>query len=165
LLTRQSPATRNCRFDPTKAVTLRGVVTSIEWANPHVHVFVNVPGAGGITNWAVELESVVDLRSSGWRNDSVRPGETVTVEGIVARDGSSQVWAKTMTLARTGKPVFNVTLPAPPRAAARPTPRWPDGQPRLGPPPGETGYWGYPSATSLVQTGAVVQADRGRITA
>src|SRR5947207_1530482 len=114
------------KFDPTKSVTLRGVVTGIEWLNPHVHVFVNVPGAGGITNWAVELESVVDLRSSGWRNDSVRPGDTVTVEGLVARDGSSQVWAKTMTLARTGKAVFNVTPAAPPRAAARPTPRWPD---------------------------------------
>lgn len=149
------------KFDPAKAVTLRGVVTGVEWLNPHVHVYVNVPRAGGITSWAVELESVVDLRSSGWRQDSAKPGDTVTVEGIVARDGSSQVWAKSMTLGRTGKQVFNVTGQAQPSAsaAARPTPRWPDGQPRLGPPAGETGYWGHPSATMLVQAGATVQAD------
>src|ERR1700682_3820741 len=94
------------KFDPTRAVTLRGIVTGIEWLNPHVHVFMNVPAAGGITNWAVELASVVDLRSSGWRQDSVKPGDMLTVDGIVARDGSSQVWARSMTLARTGKQVF-----------------------------------------------------------
>jgi len=149
------------KFDPAKAMTLRGVVTGVEWLNPHVHVYVNVPRAGGITSWAVELESVVDLRESGWRQDSVKPGDTVTVEGIVARDGSSQVWAKSMTLGRTGKQVFSVTSPAKPSvsASARPTPRWPDGQPRLGPPSGETGYWGHPSATMLIQSGASVQAD------
>ena len=148
------------KFDPTKTVTLRGVVTGIEWLDPHAHVFVNVPGAGGITNWAIELESVVDLRRSGWRIDSVKPGDGVTVEGIVARDGSSQVWARSVTLTRTGKQVFNVT-PAQQSASApaRPTPRWPDGQPRLGPLPGETGLWARPSATMLVQTGASVQAD------
>src|SRR4051812_20266435 len=140
------------KVDPTKPVTLRGVVTAVEWLNPHVHVFMNVPAARGVTNWAVELESVVDLRNSGWHQDSVKPGDTVTVDGLVARDGSSQVWSKSMVLMRTGKAVFNTTPP--PRSAsgpARPTPRWPDGQPRLGPPPGETGYWGRPSATMLVQ--------------
>jgi hypothetical protein len=70
------------------------------------------------------------------------------------------MWAKSMALKSTGKQVFNVT--SPPRSASvpgRPTPRWPDGQPRLGPPPGETGYWGRPSATMLIQSGANVRAD------
>ena len=51
--------------------------------------------------------------------------------------------------------------PQPPRVdAAQPTPRWPDGQPRLGPPPGQiVGYWAFPSATTLVEQGANVQAD------
>ena len=146
------------KFDPTKAMTLRGVVTAVEWLNPHVHIYINVPGAGGATNWAVELPSVVDLRESGWRRDSVKPGDSVTVDGLVARDGSKQVWSRSMTLA-TGKQVFNLTTPKPAAAAARPTPRWPDGQPRLGPPPGETGYWGHPSSTMLIQAGATVQAD------
>ena len=148
------------KFDPAKTVTLSGVVTDIEWLNPHVHVFVNVAGAGGLTSWAVELESVVDLRDSGWRRDSVKPGDVVTIQGIVARDGTPQVWAKSMALKSTGKQVFNVT--SPPKSAStptRPTPRWPDGQPRLGPPPGETGYWGRPSATMLIQSGADVRAD------
>ena len=59
------------KFDPTKSVTLRGVVTGIEWLNPHAHVFVNVPGAGDVTNWAVELESPIDLHDSGWNPDSL----------------------------------------------------------------------------------------------
>ena len=42
---------------------------------------------------------------------------------------------------------------------ARPTPRWPDGQPRLGAPPGETGYWGRPSSTGLMETGANLEMD------
>ena len=142
-------------------IALRGVVTGIEWLNPHFHVFMNVPAAGGVTNWAVELESVVDLHNSGWRRDSVKPGDAVTVEGIPARDGSPQVWGKSVVLTKTGKQVLNAT--AAPQSAgnqpARPTPRWPDRQPRLGPPPGETGYWGRPSATTMVQTGASVQAD------
>ena len=44
--------------------------------------------------------------------------------------------------------------------AGRPAPRWPDGQPRLGPPPGETGYWANPSATALLENGAKVAMDQ-----
>src|SRR5690606_23931154 len=39
------------------------------------------------------------------------------------------------------------------------TPRWPDGQPRLGPPPGETGFWGFPSLSSLVEDGQSIKMD------
>ena len=150
----------SAKFDSAKKVTLRGSVTAIDWANPHAHVFVNVAEpAGRNTNWAIELESTVDLRRQGWTRNAVTVGDVVTVEGIVARDGSKQAWSLSMTVARTGQRVFFARPPAAPAATNQPTPRWPDRQPRLGAVPGETGYWASPSVTTLAENGITVQAD------
>jgi len=148
------------KFDSAKKVTLRGPITAIDWANPHVHLFLNVAEPGGaIVNWAIELESTVDLKRQGWARDAVKVGDVVTVEGIAARDGSKQAWSQSMTLARTGQRVFFARPVAPPVATNKPTPRWPDGQPRLGAVPGDSGYWAYPSATTLTERGVEVSAD------
>jgi hypothetical protein len=161
-----APATAHhaiaAKFDSNKPVTLRGTVTEIDWANPHAHIFINVQDSGRITNWAVELESPVDLQKSGYSRDTVKPGDMLTVEGISARDGSKQAWAKSVVVASTGKKVFDVPTQQATSGGnqpARPAPRWPDGQPRLGPPPGETGYWAKPSSTVLMQSGANAQMD------
>ena len=148
------------KFDSAKKVTLRGPVTAIDWANPHVHVFVNVAEPGGQpVNWAIELESTVDLKRQGWTRNALNVGDVVTVEGIAARDGSKQAWSLSMVVARTGQRVFFARPIALPTATNKPTPRWPDRQPRLGSMPGDTGYWAYPSATTLVERGVGVQAD------
>jgi len=95
------------KFDSAKKVTLRGPVTAIDWANPHVHVFVNVAEPGGQpVNWAIELESTVDLKRQGWTRNALNVGDVVTVEGIAARDGSKQAWSLSMVVARTEKRVF-----------------------------------------------------------
>jgi hypothetical protein len=150
------------KFDPAKPITLTGIVTQIDWLNPHVHVFMNVKDATPPTNWAIELESTVDLRRSGWTRDSLKIGDAITVQGMPARDGSATAWGNSVVVTSTGNKVFTVTPAQPPReAAAQPTPRWPDGQPRLGPPSGQImGYWGFPSATTLVQQGANIQSDQ-----
>jgi hypothetical protein len=150
------------KFDPAKPITLTGIVTQIDWLNPHVHVFMNVKDATPPTNWAIELESTVDLRRSGWTRDSLKIGDAITVQGMPARDGSATAWGNSVVVTSTGSKIFTVTPAQPPReAAAQPTPRWPDGQPRLGPPPGQImGYWGFPSATMLVQQGANIQSDQ-----
>src|SRR5687767_9417234 len=75
------------KFDDSKPLTLRGTVTLVEWRNPHVHVFMNVQDGRGIVNWAIELESPIDLDRSGWTAESVRAGDAITVQGIAARDG------------------------------------------------------------------------------
>jgi len=148
------------KFDPAKPLTLRGAITAIDWANPHAHVFINVADRGGRTvNWAIELDSPVDLRRQGWTSSAVSIGDVVTVDGIAARDGSQQVWSLSMVLARTGERVFFSRPVPPPALTHKPAPRWPDGQPRLGAIPGETGYWASPSATTLVERGATVDAD------
>jgi len=149
------------KFDDTKPTTLTGLVTLVDWRNPHVHIFLNVKGAKGIANWAIELEDTYLLAQNGWNKESVKPGDSITVKGIGARNGSNQVWANTVTLA--GKEVFKVTSTPPPLPAKpSPTPRWADAtkQPRLGATPGSQGYWAYPSATALMETGVNVQMNQ-----
>jgi hypothetical protein len=141
------------KFDDHKPVTLTGIVTLVDWRNPHVHVFMNVPDAKGLVNWAIELEGPIDLERSGWSRDTLRPGDRIRVAGIAARNGSHQAWGNAVVMRATGKAVYNITLmpPAPP-LEPRPTPRWPDRQPRLGASQGgSAGYWAYPSVTALAE--------------
>jgi hypothetical protein len=150
------------KFDPGKNQTLSGIVTAVDWANPHVHIFMNVGTGASMANWAVELESVVDLQKAKYTRDTVKPGDRITVAGPVARNGSRQIWGTTVTLAEGNRRVFNVTEDTTPRVTGGPVPRWPDGKPRLGPAPGGTGYWARPSATILADstTGAGVRANK-----
>jgi hypothetical protein len=148
------------KFDDNKAVTLKGVVSKIDWLNPHAHLFIGVPDGSGVAIWAIELESPVELRKGGWTRDSLKIGDALTVRGIAARDGSRQAWAKSVVMTTTGKSLLTVPAAASSASrAARPTPRWPDGQPRLGPAPGETGYWANPSSTVMVENAAKIPMD------
>jgi hypothetical protein len=154
----------SAKFAENQPLTLTGRVTDISWANPHVHIFIDVQSASGIANWAIELESTIDLRRAGWNRNSVKPGDEISVQGIAARDGTRQVWARSMVLTGTGKKVFDIPAaalapPARGNQPPQPTPRHPDGQPRLGPVPGQTGYWGFPSSTVLVEDGVKVAMD------
>ena len=147
------------KFDESKSQTLEGVVTNVDWRNPHVHVFLNVRGQKNeVVNWAVELESPIDLHDSGWAKDSVQPGDAITVTGFPARDGSRQLWSNKMAMTQGGKEVLNVKPSMPPAPLVkRPTPAGPNGVPRLGMTPGGVdGYWAYPSSTVLVESTAKV---------
>ena len=143
------------KFDDTKPLTLRGAVTRVDWRNPHVHVFINVSTRDDrAVSWAIELESPIDLQQSGWSSDSLRPGDAVTVDGIAARDGTRQLWRRSMVLTATGRDVLTFTPTTPPTPlAARPVPRWPDRKPRLGSMRGAAGYWAYPTSTALMEDG------------
>src|SRR5579871_3905690 len=67
-------------FDTSKEVTLTGAVTSFEWTNPHVYIEIDVPGeAGAVKHWSVELGSPSILRNSGWKHDTLKPGEKITL--------------------------------------------------------------------------------------
>ena len=59
------------KFDESKTQSLSGIVTLVDWRNPHVHVFLNVRGAKGEwVNWAIELQSPIELADSGWNGGS-----------------------------------------------------------------------------------------------
>ena len=147
------------KFDDANRLELRGIVTSVDWRNPHVHVFTNVTRENGaIENWAVELESTVLLKRSGWQHDTLRPGDAIDVSGPAARDGSRQVWGESVTESATHRQVYNVNDTGPSRPQSpRPTPRAANGKPLLGFEDGAGGYWAYPSSTVLMQAGANVQ--------
>ena len=146
------------KFDEAKKTTLSGVVTLVDWRNPHVHVFLNVKEKNQLVNWAVEIESPFDLQNSGWTPDSIQPGDHLTVTGFAARNGSRQVWGDSIVMEGTGRRVLNVTLTPPAMPLSpRPAPLWPDNQPRLGNiPGGVSGYWAWPSKTVLVEDGVDV---------
>jgi hypothetical protein len=146
------------KFDDTNNTELRGIVTNVDWRNPHVHVFVNVTRDDGtVENWAVELESTVLLNRSGWAHDTLKPGDSVRASGPVARDGSRQIWGTRVTQG-TGRQVYNVNdNPPAVSRTRRPTPRGADGKPLLGVSDSTGGYWAYPTSTVLQQAGANVR--------
>lgn len=151
------------KFDADQPISIEGHVTKVDWRNPHAHLFINVEDEDGtITNWAVELESPVLLRASGWHKDSVQAGDLLTVEGGQARDGSRQLWGE--LVANNENPeqaLFTINDELPPVDEEKAAPRWPDGHPALGAVPGGSGgYWRYPSEPSLHEEGTEIEFDR-----
>jgi uncharacterized protein DUF6152 len=73
-------------FDSNKPVTLTGTITKVEFQNPHIYFYIDVKGADGkVVNYAVEGGTPNQLRRQGWGRDSLKIGETVTVQGFSAR--------------------------------------------------------------------------------
>ena len=96
----------DAEFDRTKPVTLKGTVTKVEWGNPHIWLFLDVKEQdGSVANWGAEGGAPNALFRNGWRKDSLRVGDTVTVEGTRARDGSLRANANRVTLP-DGRRVF-----------------------------------------------------------
>ena len=58
------------KFDPDASISLTGVVTYVDWRNPHAHIFMNVQTGNGVENWAVELESPIILKLNGWSSET-----------------------------------------------------------------------------------------------
>ncbi len=93
-------------YDSTKPVTLKGSITKMEWQNPHARFYVDVTDeTGKVTNWEFELGSPNGLMRRGWTRNSLKPGDTVTVEGYLAKDGSKLANARNVTLG-DGRKIF-----------------------------------------------------------
>jgi uncharacterized protein DUF6152 len=88
------------QYDASKSTTLHGVVTKIEWTNPHARFYVDVKDkSGSVANWNLELASPNALRRLGWTRDAIKVGEEVTVLVAPAKDGTKMANARTVTLA------------------------------------------------------------------
>jgi hypothetical protein len=91
-------------FDANKPVSMKGIVTKIDWANPHVWFYLNVKKPdGAIENWGFEMGGPNSLRNSGWTKDTMKIGDELMVEGFLARNGTRNVNARNVTMAATGK--------------------------------------------------------------
>jgi len=93
-------------YDFNKTLKVTGTVTKVEWMNPHARFYVDVTDdSGKVTNWNFELGPIVILVRNGWRKDSLKPGDQVTVEGFLAKDGDALANARRVTLP-DGRRVF-----------------------------------------------------------
>jgi len=91
-------------FDADKPITLKGIVTKVEWTNPHVWFYVNVKDekTGEVTNWGAEMGPPHGLQRRGWRQNTLKIGDQVTVAGSMAKNGAKRMNASKVTLASTG---------------------------------------------------------------
>jgi len=92
-------------YDANKPVTLTGTVTDVQWTNPHFYFFVDVKNKNGqVANWKFEGYPPTVLNRIGWkRNETMRPGDTVTVFGWRARDGTNWAHSREVTFAKNGR--------------------------------------------------------------
>lgn len=94
-------------FDANKPVTLTGVISRIDWTNPHTHLFLDVKDASGkVVTWTLEGYPPNVLERTGWKKDvTVKVGDTLTIYGWRARDGSPYAHLREATLGN-GKKLF-----------------------------------------------------------
>jgi hypothetical protein len=94
-------------YDRNKPIKFTGKVTKVEWMNPHIYFYVDVKddATGKVTNWACEGAAPNGLYRNGWRKDSLKAGDSVSVEGWRAKDGSNLMNAGNVLLP-DGRKVF-----------------------------------------------------------
>jgi hypothetical protein len=88
------------QFDEGKPLTLQGVITKVEWVNPHVWVHIDVKdSSGAVEQWALETLPPATLRKGGLRSEMLGKGETVTVLAYRARNESKLAFLRKITFA------------------------------------------------------------------
>jgi hypothetical protein len=93
-------------YDSNKPIKFQGKVTKVEWMNPHVYFYVDAKDdSGKEVNYAVETGAPNGLYRQGWRKDSLKVGDIVSIDGFRAKDGSNTVNARNVTLP-DGRKVF-----------------------------------------------------------
>jgi hypothetical protein len=95
-------------YDANKPVKFEGVVTKVEWTNPHARVYVDVTDASGKkVNWNLELASLSALVRNGWTRNSVKAGEKVSVEGFEGRGTNTYRLNATVIRTASGGELFS----------------------------------------------------------
>lgn len=85
-------------YDGQKPVTHKGVVTRIDWMNPHVYIYIDEKAEDGKTlNWGFEGYPPNTLRRVGFARDMLKVGDTISVTGWVAKDGSARFAGREIT--------------------------------------------------------------------
>jgi hypothetical protein len=87
-------------FDAAKKITLKGVVTKLDWMNPHMFIYLDVKDENGaVTHWQCEGGPPNTLMRQGWTRMSVKVGDEISIDGSLAKDGSKLVNSRTVKLA------------------------------------------------------------------
>ena len=95
-------------YDATKPITISGVLTKIEWTNPHSFIYMDVTDEkGNVANWKMEGYPPNVLYRNGWQKDTtMKPGDKITVTGWRSRDGTNWGQSREITLPSGKKMVF-----------------------------------------------------------
>ena len=84
-------------YDSTKPVTVKGTFVKMDWVNPHSWIHFSVKSDDGkVTEWTAEALPPNGLYRQGWRKDSLKEGEEITVTGFLAKDGTSVMWSQSV---------------------------------------------------------------------
>jgi hypothetical protein len=93
-------------YDSAATVTLKGVVTKVEWTNPHAYIYLDVKDeAGNVVNWGMEGYPPNTLTRTGFTRHIVKEGDTIIITGFRARDSANRAAAREVTLS-DGKKVY-----------------------------------------------------------
>jgi hypothetical protein len=86
-------------FDGTKAIQKTGVISRVDWTNPHSYFYIDVKDEhGGVVTWGCEGGAPIALSRRGFKKNDIKLGDTVTVDGYPAKDGSRLMDARRITL-------------------------------------------------------------------
>jgi hypothetical protein len=86
-------------FDGTRAIRKTGVISKVEWTNPHSYFYIDVKeDNGNVVTWGCEGGAPIALSRRGFKKNDIKIGDTVTVDGYPAKDGSHLMDARRITL-------------------------------------------------------------------
>ena len=85
-------------YDASKAVRITGVISKVEWTNPHSYLYVDVKDDRGVTTWTCEGGAPNALSRRGFRHNDIKLGDAITIDGYGAKDGSHLMDARRITL-------------------------------------------------------------------
>lgn len=93
------------QYDINQSVTLNGVVTEVQWTNPHIFIMMDVENedSGETEEWTLELGGPNTLLRLGWKRNDLKPGDVIEVDGSLARNGSPLVNAESIIMEATGR--------------------------------------------------------------
>ena len=96
----------SAEYDNNKQVHLEGVVTQMEWINPHTWIHIDVTGPDGkVTSWMIEGGSPNILLRRGFNKGSLEKGQKISIDGFQAKDGSNRANGSNITYP-DGKKLF-----------------------------------------------------------
>jgi hypothetical protein len=94
-------------FDDKKPISLTGSVTKVDWMNPHIWVYIDVKDqSGAVAHWQCEGSAPNGLTRQGWSKGSLKTGDTISIDGFLAKDGTNTCNARSVKLP-DGRVVFS----------------------------------------------------------
>ena len=103
----------DAQYDRSQTIPMTGVVTKVEWLNPHARFYIDVEDeSGAVINWNMELGSPNGLTRAGWSRHTLQIGDKVAVMASLARDGTNMANAREITMA-DGKQIFTASSAGP----------------------------------------------------